>query len=83
VIIAVIGLLITAGYYVWTLQRMFMGKYSYRSSWTRSQLLHDLSAREFAVQFFLVVLIILFGLLPGLLMDKTGASINALVELIN
>lgn len=82
VILAVIGILITGGYYVWTLQRMFMGKYSYKSSWSRSQLLEDLSPKEFAVQFFLVALIILFGILPGLLMDKTGSAINALVELI-
>ncbi|MDF2455931.1 MAG: proton-translocating NADH-quinone oxidoreductase, chain [Cytophagaceae bacterium] len=82
VIVAVIGILITGGYYVWTLQRMFMGKYSYRSSWTRSQLLEDLSPKEFGVQFFLVVLIILFGLMPSLLMDKTSTAINALTELI-
>jgi len=82
VILSVIGILITGGYYVWTLQRMFMGKYSYKSVWTRSQLLHDISPREFAVQFFLVVLIISFGIMPGLLMDKTGSAINALIELI-
>jgi NADH-quinone oxidoreductase subunit M len=83
VVLAVLGVLITAGYYVWTLQRMFMGKYSYKSTWTRLSDLKDLSSREVAVHIVLVMLIIAFGLMPGWLMDKTGPSINALVELMN
>jgi len=83
VVLAVLGILITAGYYVWTLQRMFMGKYSYKSTWTRLNTLTDLSRRELAIQLALVVLIIAFGIMPGWLMDKTSVSVNALVELMN
>ena len=74
VLLAVLGVLITAGYYAWTIQRMFMGKYSYKSTWTRLADLKDLSLREYTIQLALVLLMIAFGLFPNLLMDKTGGA---------
>ena len=79
---ALLGILITAGYYVWTLQRMFFGKYSYKSSWTRLDDLQDLKPKDLFIQLTLVVLIIVFGLFPSLLFAKTEGSIVALIQLI-
>ena len=81
-LIATLGLLLTAGYYLWTLQRMFFGKFFTREKqW--EDLLRDIDRREYIMFLPLTVLIILFGVFPHLLINVMNETVNHLVALIN
>jgi NADH-quinone oxidoreductase subunit M len=64
-IIATLGLLLTAGYYVWTIQRMYFGTLLVPGN----QSLVDLSFRELAILSILAVLILGLGIYPQPLLD--------------
>ena len=77
--IAVLGIIISAAYYLWTLQRMFFGKYWTReASWDANML--DLSKREWLMLLPLAVLVLLYGVFPGLLLNPLENSVNFFVE---
>ncbi|WMJ74469.1 NADH-quinone oxidoreductase subunit M [Cytophagaceae bacterium ABcell3] len=83
VIVASLGIVIGATYYLWALQRMFFGKF-----WTKGgdlwyNNLKDLGARELTMTIPLVLLAIFFGLFPGVLFDLMSASSAKLVDWIN
>jgi len=59
-VVACFGLVLTAGYMLWTIQRVFFG-----TTRTEHQTLTDLDAREIAVLTPLTILAILLGVLPG------------------
>jgi NADH-quinone oxidoreductase subunit M len=77
--VAVLGIIISAGYYLWTLQRMFFGKF-----WTRERewesLMRDLTIREWLMLAPLAVLVVLFGVFPSLILDPIDNSIQFFVE---
>ena len=77
--VSVLGLIISAGYYLWTLQRMFFGKY-----WTREAAwdvkMIDLSAREWLMLVPLALLTLLFGVFPSLLLGPIENTMNFFVE---
>ena len=78
-ILGVVGLVLGAAYFLWTLQRMFFGKYWVRQeSWK----LHDLDRRELIMIVPLTVLVILFGILPGLLLELSNESISGFVDFV-
>ena len=65
VMVSALGLIITAAYYLWTLQRMFFGPY-----WLKDQkwdaALTDLTRREYIMLVPLVIFALLFGILTRL-----------------
>lgn len=65
-IAATLGLLLGAGYYLWTIQRMFYGTYAVRNSLTD---LPDLNRREYLMLLPLALAALLFGILPQLLLN--------------
>jgi NADH-quinone oxidoreductase subunit M len=79
---AAIGILLGAVYYLWTLQKMFFGKY-----WTKDlafwNKLKDADGRELIMMFPLILLTILFGLFPGLFFDYISGSVSRLVVILN
>ncbi|WP_018342276.1 complex I subunit 4 family protein [Cytophaga aurantiaca] len=75
-LVATLGLLLSASYYLWTLQRMFFGKFSTHMSIDRNTL-KDLTVSEKALLYSLSGLIILFGLFPAILLNKIGPSMEA------
>lgn len=80
-IISLLGLIIGAAYYLWTLQRMFFGKLWLKdANWKAS--LKDLTAREYIMLVPLAILAVLFGVFPSLLLDKVSTSLNTFIELI-
>ncbi len=82
VMVSALGLILTAAYYLWTLQRMFFGSYWVKEeSWNAA--LKDLTRREYTMLIPLVVFSLLFGIFPGLVLDKMSLSVNTFVELIN
>jgi NADH-quinone oxidoreductase subunit M len=78
-IVATIGLIIGAAYYLWMLQRVFMGPFSLKhDSWKLS--LSDLSAREWLMVVPLAILTLLFGIFPSLLLDLFEPYSQAFIE---
>lgn len=81
-IVATLGLLLTAAYYLWTLQRMFFGSFFTReSNW--ENVLRDINRREYIMFLPLIVLIMLFGIFPHLLIDVMNETVNHLINIVN
>ncbi len=77
-IIATVGILISAIYYLWTLQRMFFGSYWVReASWEGT--MKDLTRREYAMFIPLVFLILLLGIWPRFVLDISQASVDQFI----
>jgi NADH-quinone oxidoreductase subunit M len=70
-VLAAVAVILTAGYILWTLQRVFLGRNEqYRG-------LPDLSPREWAISVPLVVLTVLLGIMPqALVLDWMGPSVS-------
>src|SRR5690606_26992877 len=62
-IIATLGLILSAGYYLWTLQRMFFGPLHVKGEMTIEQLT-PLTSREFITMIPLCVAAFVFGIFP-------------------
>jgi NADH-quinone oxidoreductase subunit M len=67
-IIATLGLILGAAYYLWTLQRMFFGSFHVKSEINTKQL-NDVDKREFSMLLPLAALALLFGIFPQILLD--------------
>ncbi|MGB3589797.1 MAG: NADH-quinone oxidoreductase subunit M [Tunicatimonas sp.] len=81
-VFAALGLILSAGYYLWTLQRMFFGKYYVREeSWNEK--LVDLSWREYVMLVPLAVATLVFGIAPSLFLDVVGESVRHWTEYMN
>ncbi len=76
--LAAFGLVLGAGYFLWTLQRMFFGKF-----WVRQyeETLQDLTLREKIMLYPLAILALIFGIFPNLIFGVTGLSLAELVKL--
>jgi NADH-quinone oxidoreductase subunit M len=79
--IAVLGILIGAAYYLWTLQKMFFGKFWIRKMEFEKQL-KDLDRRELLMLIPLILLTLLFGIFPGLLFNSVASSVSNFVDFI-
>jgi NADH-quinone oxidoreductase subunit M len=66
--VATLGLILGAAYYLWTLQRMFFGKFHVKIAGVESKL-SDLDKREYSMLLPLALLAIFFGLFPQVLLD--------------
>ena len=76
---ATLGLILSAAYYLWTIQRMFFGDFKVRQqAWKES--LTDLTAREYLMLLPLAALVLLFGVWPSLLLDAINPAVNDLVN---
>jgi NADH-quinone oxidoreductase subunit M len=78
-VIGGIGTVLTAGYFLWMLQRVNMGKE--REGAHHGRLL-DVSRLEYAAWLPLLALILILGLYPRLIMDTTTSSVTRLTETI-
>ncbi len=67
-IVATLGLILGAAYFLWTLQRMFFGPFHIKSKIKPSQLM-DLDKREYSMLLPLILLILVFGIFPQILLD--------------
>ena len=78
---ATFGLLLSAAYYLWTLQRMYYGTLALRKAeWMES--LTDLTKREWLMFVPLVVMVLLLGIFPNLLLDISNGSLNQLKDMV-
>jgi len=67
-VIATVGLVLGAAYYLWTIQRMFFGKFHYKELSLTSRLT-DLSVKEYYVLIPLAAATLVFGIFPQLILD--------------
>ncbi|GAB3204356.1 NADH-quinone oxidoreductase subunit M [Pontibacter aydingkolensis] len=81
-VVAVVGLLLSAAYYLWALQRMFFGKYWIFPELREKVMIFDLTKREYLMLVPLAILAVLFGIFPHLLLDKMGVSVTGFTELV-
>ncbi len=77
-IASTLGIVLTAAYMLWTLQRVFLGQPNER--W---KALPDINARELFTLVPLAVIVIALGVYPSLLLDLMTSSLNHLVDLVN
>jgi NADH-quinone oxidoreductase subunit M len=67
-IVATLGLILGAAYYLWAIQRMFFGTYNLKGP-AAGMTLSDLSKREFILLIPLSIAIIVLGVFPNLLLQ--------------
>jgi NADH-quinone oxidoreductase subunit M len=75
--LGVIGIILSAAYLLWALQRMFFGKL-----WVNRDLINemiDLTTREKIMLFTLSALVLLIGIYPKLIFDITNQSLPGLL----
>ncbi len=75
--VSTLGIVLAAGYFLLTYQKMFFGAFWYRGS---EAALIDLTKTEYTLLFALVVLTLLIGLFPSLVFDLTNPSVRLLME---
>lgn len=80
-IIATVGLILGAAYYLWTLQRMFFGPFHVKSE-IKPEQLKDLDKREYSMLFPLIILVLLFGIFPQILLDYINPFAQHFTELV-
>jgi NADH-quinone oxidoreductase subunit M len=76
-IISTLGIVLTAGYMLWTLQRVFLGQPNER--WAS---LPDINGRELFTLVPLAVIVIALGIYPSIMLDLMTSSLNHLVEFV-
>ncbi len=81
-IAATFGLLLSAAYYLWTIQRMYFGKFMVKNTEWSSQLT-DLTLREYIMFIPLILMMLVFGIFPQFLLDFTNSSIEYFVSFVN
>lgn len=80
-LLALLALLIGAGYFLWTFQRMFFGELSlFRSQWRGS--LYDLTPAEQLLLLLPALLALLLGIMPQLLLNGIETDLSRWLELL-
>jgi NADH-quinone oxidoreductase subunit M len=79
---ATLVLLIGAAYYLWTFQRMFLGKFQVLPPIESNQLT-DLQPRELMLLAFLAVMALLLGIFPNLVLGLSEAYVTQWVKVFN
>lgn len=77
-IISTVGIVLTAAYMLWTLQRLFLG--SIPEKW---KTLPDINGRELFTLIPLAIIVIFLGIYPAPMINLMSTSVNALVDVIN
>jgi NADH-quinone oxidoreductase subunit M len=77
-VISTLGILLGAGYMLWTLQRVYLG--SLNEKWKE---LTDLSTREYFMLVPLTLIVIFLGVYPNPMLNIMNASVNSMVKFIN
>jgi len=77
---AVLGILIGATYFLWTLQRMFFGKFWVSKNITFNNQFNDLDRRELIMLVPLIIMTIILGIFPGILLEPVSESVEVLVS---
>jgi proton-translocating NADH-quinone oxidoreductase, chain M len=77
-----IGILLSAAYLLWTLQRMFFGEIRLKGGESWANKLTDVNSREQLILFPTLALALLLGIMPSLVFSNLNASVLNLVSFI-
>jgi NADH-quinone oxidoreductase subunit M len=77
-VISTLGILLGAGYMLWTLQRVYLGKLN--EKWAE---LKDLDLREYAMFVPLSIIMIFFGVYPAPMLNLMNSSVNKMVQFMD
>jgi NADH-quinone oxidoreductase subunit M len=84
--LSTLGIVLAAGYLLWTYQRMFFGTFWYKNSsvmhGTEDEVFTDLTKREIWLLVPLAIIAVILGILPGLLFDITGPAVQRLMGML-
>lgn len=81
-IAAVSGIILSAGYYLWTTQRMFFGRFWVREeAWDKK--MKDLGRREIAMFLPLLILVVVLGIYPRIILDPMNETITLIANHLN
>ncbi|MDB5031482.1 NADH-quinone oxidoreductase subunit M [Mucilaginibacter sp.] len=78
-----VGILLSACYFLWTLQRMFFGSVSLKGGEVWKTALADLNVREIITLLPLAIIVLVLGIMPSLVFDKINDSVLALVQFLH
>lgn len=79
-IIAAVGIVIGAAYFLWTFKRIFLGGFWIKNS---TAIIVDLDKREKIMLAILAVISIAIGIFPNLIFDFTAQSVKIFLELFS
>ncbi|TAF63559.1 MAG: NADH-quinone oxidoreductase subunit M [Cytophagales bacterium] len=79
---AVIGIVLGAVYFLWTLQKMFFGKFWTKESTTNAPLLEDINTREWVLLLFLSVLTLALGIFPTWFFSSSAQGVIQFLEIL-
>lgn len=77
-IASTLGIVLTAAYMLWTLQRLFLGQLP--EKWKD---LTDINGREMFTLVPLAIIVIFLGIYPGPMIDLMNSSVNHLVDFVS
>lgn len=77
-ILSTLGIVLTAAYMLWTLQRVFLGQPN--EKWAS---LPDINGRELFTLIPLAIIVIVLGIYPSLMLDLMTTSLNHLVDIVS
>ena len=77
-ILSTVGIVLTAGYMLWTLQRLFLGPLP--EKWKS---LPDINGRELFTLVPLAVIVIVLGIYPNPMINLMSTAVNTLVAVVN
>lgn len=75
-----LGILLSAAYFLWTLQRMFFGTTRFRGGEAWSKQLIDLRPHEWAVLLPMALLTLMLGIFPSLFFDLSNSALANMVQ---
>lgn len=76
--IGMLGILLGAGYMLWTLQRVYLG--TLPEKWKE---LKDVDARELAMLIPLTIIVVVLGIFPSFVLNIMTTSVNSLVDFLS
>jgi NADH-quinone oxidoreductase subunit M len=77
-----VGILLSAAYFLWTLQRMFFGSLSLKGGDVWKTALVDLNIRETVTLMPLALLTLVLGVMPSLVFEKVNDSVLSLIHFL-
>jgi NADH-quinone oxidoreductase subunit M len=80
-IIATLGLILGAAYYLWTLQRMFFGPFNVKGNISEDQL-YDLTRREYLMLVPLAAATLCFGIIPQPILSMIDPYAKTLTDFV-
>lgn len=81
-LLATFGIILGAAYFLWTLQRIFLGEFWVKNAIENEHKLSDLNTREMLMLSILSALTLLVGIFPGLIFGVLSNSIEVFVNLV-